>query len=313
MSVLALLIGLDLFGVGERSDQGGNRLAEARGGSPRPRFRSPRPRREAAPPPAPPRRSHGLRAARRPRPDDRCRASRRCRCGSGRRGPGVAERQRVTEQLERSAAASIRRGRRHRPASVAGRGGRFSRRHSARRRERRARTRPARRPARSHPSAPPSSRPSAPSPRWPRASRKSSVCSGSWWKRTVRLAPVRRAKESAWEREEWPQPRWSGYSCVGVLAVVDQQRGAPRPGRIRRSSPPLAGRGRRRARARGRGCRRASSRRHRSGSRGSGRGGRPRRRGSGPSRSPTRSPGSARKETSQGSSRTSTGESGAEM
>ena len=28
----------------------------------------------------------------------------------------------------------------------------------------------------------------------------------------MRSAPVRRAKERAWEREEWPQPRWSGYS-----------------------------------------------------------------------------------------------------
>ena len=47
----------------------------------------------------------------------------------------------------------------------------------------------------------------------PRRSSSSSEWSGSWWKSTVRSAPVRRAKLSACEVAEWPQPTWLGYSA----------------------------------------------------------------------------------------------------
>ena len=63
------------------------------------------------------------------------------------------------------------------------------------------------------PAAPPSARPS----RWRASaaepSRNSSEWPGSWWKSTVRSAPVRWAKASECESAEWPQPTWSGYSA----------------------------------------------------------------------------------------------------
>ncbi len=59
-----------------------------------------------------------------------------------------------------------------------------------------------RRPSRS------SARPAAPY----MSSRKSSECSGSWWKSSSRFASTRRAKVSVSVTREWPQPTWSGYS-----------------------------------------------------------------------------------------------------
>ena len=44
-------------------------------------------------------------------------------------------------------------------------------------------------------------------------SRKSSECSGSWWKSISRSASTRRAKVSVSVSREWPQPTCSGYSA----------------------------------------------------------------------------------------------------
>ena len=76
-------------------------------------------------------------------------------------------------------------------------------RRSARRARRRSRSRRDRRRARCQ---------RACASRW-RSSRKPSVCSGSWWKSSVRFASTREAKSDRCRSiREWPQPSWPGYS-----------------------------------------------------------------------------------------------------
>ncbi len=125
-----------------------------------------------------------------------------------------------------SAAAASISGRRH-PRQPNGPAGIPLRQGQGRRSEvraRAARTRPARRRAR----PPPARRPALASA--PRASplepsRNSSECIGSWWKSTVRSASARRAKESEWRERRVAPADVVGVLGVGVLAVVDQQRG----------------------------------------------------------------------------------------